>query len=383
MIVTLLLSIAALLFLAKILGEFTERIGLSTLLGEILAGVILGSILHFVSPGETLGEIATIGIVLLMFILGTSVKFEEIKPNIYSASFLAIAGGMFSFVAGLVLGVFIFNDLMIGIFIGIAILSTSTPSTLRILHESGEFNTRHGKMIVTMDLADTVLAILAFAAFLTYININAIIINDLTKLFFLIIGFMILIITIGTKASSRMEKHLNRLHDPDIFMSMALVFVFIIAAISEQIGLAAITGAFLAGMMLSNNKMTEPRILPKMKVLGFGFLIPLFFAYSAIVFEFSTLFSYGLIIISLVIVGVFAKLIGCGYLAKNFGFKTREWLMMGVGMVPRGAVNIVIAQVALTQGVINSSIYTIIITFTLITIILTPILFKIVRSRYY
>ncbi len=383
MIVTLLLSIAALLFLAKLLGEVTERFGLSSLLGEIFAGIILGSLLHVINPSQTLEEISMLGIVVLMFILGTSVKLEDIKPNIYSASFLAIAGGLLSFIGGFIVGLLIFNSVMIAVFVGIVILSTSTPSTLRILAESGEFNTRHGKMIVTMDLADTVLAILAFAAFLTFVNFNSIIVNDLTKLFFAMIGFIILIITIGSKVSKKAEHHLNRLHDPDIFFSMALVFVFIIAAISEQIGLAAITGAFLAGMMLSNNRMTEPMILPKMKVLGFGFLIPLFFAYSAIVFEISALWSYSMIIIVLVVIGVAAKIVGCGYLAKHFGFKTREWLFMGVGMVPRGAVNIVIAQVALAQGVIDTSMYTIIISFTVITIILTPVLFKVIRHRYY
>ena len=383
MLVTLLLSIAALLLTAKLLGELTERLKLSSLLGEILAGILLGAVLHVVTPGGALEEIAMLGVILLMFILGSSVKMEEIKPNIYSASTLAIAGGLLSFVAGFVLGMVVFQDMLVSIFLGIAILSTSTPSTFRILAESGEFNTRHGKMIVTMDLADTVLAILAFAALLAVMRFNTIVVNDLTKLFFIIIGFMILVLTIGTKVSRRAERPLNRLHDPDMFFAMALVFVFVIAAISEQIGLAAITGAFLAGMTLASNRMTETLIVPKMKIVGFGFLIPLFFAYSALVFDYGAMLLYLPIILLLVVAGVAAKVFGCGYLGKHFGFRTREWLFMGVGMVPRGVVNIVIAQVALSEGVIDVAVYSIVISFTILTILLTPVLFKLIRWKYY
>src|SRR3989344_3279998 len=376
MLVTLLLSIAALLLTAKLLGELTERLKLSSLLGEILAGILLGAVLHVVTPGGALEEIAMLGVILLMFILGSSVKMEEIKPNIYSASTLAIAGGLLSFVAGFVLGMVVFQDMLVSIFLGIAILSTSTPSTFRILAESGEFNTRHGKMIVTMDLADTVLAILAFAALLAVMRFNTIVVNDLTKPFFIIIGFMILVLTIGTKVSRRAERPLNRLHDPDMFFAMALVFVFVIAAISEQIGLAAITGAFLAGMTLASNRMTATLIVPKMKIVGFGFLIPLFFAYSALVFDYGAMLLYLPIILLLVVAGVAAKAFVCGYLGKHFGFRTREWLFMGVGMVPRGVVNIVIAQVALSEGVIDVAVYSIVISFTILTILLTPVLFK-------
>ena len=152
--------------------------------------------------------------------------------------------------------------------------------------------------------------------------------------------------------------------------------LFIIAFVSEHIGVAAVTGAFLAGMAMSRSDMKESIIEKKINMLG-AFVVPLFFAYSAITFNVSAFFSYFWLIIALVAVAVFTKSFGCSFVSRYFGFRGVERRILGFGMVPRGEYSIITAQLAMAAGIIAAPIYTVVISFVLMTIIVTPILIRV------
>ncbi len=379
--ITLLLDIALILFVAKVFGEIAERLKVSSLVGEVFAGVLLGPILLIVRPDPFLEQIAGFGIIFLLFIIGLNTRFDDIKKDSYKAGILAILGAGFSFLAGFLIGMFLFNSINTGIFLGIAMLSTSTAITLRSLVDVGEIKTRIYEIAVSIDMADEVIAILALSLLTTYFTYGTVHIWAILGLFLAVVGFIIVIMTVGSDIVSRFLSIFKLAQDEHMFVSIPLVIAFVVAFISQQIGIAAVTGAFLAGMAMSKSRITESVIMPKMKILGYGFFIPLFFAYSAILFDLNTLYTAWPIILLFLAVGAVAKLFGIGYFSRICKFDSREQLMVGISMIPRGEYSIVITQIALGAGIITNNIYTIMISFVVLSIIITPILLKLVMRR--
>lgn len=376
--ITILTSIALLLIGAKLLGELTEKLKLTAIVGEILAGVLLGSVLGLVTVNPVLNELSFFGIVLLVFLLGLSTKFDDVKKEVYAASILAAGGCLLSFFLGLAAGIILFNNLIIGVFVGVAIMSTSISTTCRALVEMGKFNTRYAKTLLSIDMADTIIAVLALSSFMAYITFKSIAIGEIAKLFLLILGFMLVLLTAASKVLTKMLSAVQRLKDEEILFTIPLALVLLISAISDQLGVTAVAGAFLAGMAMNKSPLAEPIILPKVKSIGYGFFIPLFFAYSAVQMDINALFSSFWLISLLVIIGIVGKYIGTGLLSGYFGFRDYERNIIGIGMVPRGSHVVIVSQIALAAGIITAPLYTAMIVFMIMTLLLTPVLLRIV-----
>lgn len=379
--IVLLLDIALILLVAKVFGEIAERLKVSSLVGEVFAGVLLGPILLIVQPNAFLEQIASFGIIFLLFIIGLNTRFEDIKKDTYKAGVLAALGAGFSFIAGFAIGLSIFNSFNTGIFLGIAMLSTSTAITLRALVDAGEIKTRIYEMAVSINMADEVIAILALSLLTTYFTYGTVQLWTILGLFLAVLGFIIVIMTAGTNIITRFLSLFKLAQDEYMFVSIPLVIAFIVAFISQQVGIAAVTGAFLAGMTMSKSRLTESVILPNVKIIGYGFFIPLFFAYSAVMFDINTIYSAWPVILLFLVLGAVAKLIGIGYFSKTLKFDSREQMMLGIGMIPRGEYSIVITQIALGAGIITNNIYTIVISFVVLSILITPILMKLVMRQ--
>jgi len=374
--VVLLLDIALILLVAKIFGEITERVGISSLVGEVFAGIILGPVLAIVKPNGFLEQIAGFGIIFLLFLIGLHTNFDDVKKDVYKGSVLALLGGGFSFIGGLIAGTLLFNSMNTGIFLGAAMLSTSTAITLRSLIDIGEVKTRVYEASLAIDMADEVMAILALSLLVTYFTYGAVQIWTVVALFFAVVGFFLVVTTVGARVVAHFLELFKGMMDEQILVSIPLVIVFVIAFLSEEVGIAGVTGAFLAGVAMSKARLTESIIIPKIKIIGHGFFIPIFFAYSAVIFDLTTLETSTGIIILLLIVGALAKLIGAGYFSKFYKFDKREQLLIGIGMIPRGEYSIVISQIALAAGMITNQLYTVVVSFAIISIIITPILMK-------
>ncbi len=375
--VQVLLDIAIILIVAKVFGEIAERLKFSSLVGEVIAGILLGPVLLVVRPNEFLSQVASFGILFLLFLIGLNTRFDEFKKDIYKGSFLAIVGALISFVAGFLIGYGVFSSAQIGIVLGVAMLSSSTAISLRSLIDIGEFRTHIYQKLTAVASADDVIAVLAMSLLTTYITYGAVEIWKVAALFFAVLGFFFLILTAGSKFVAGFLQAFSRLKDEQIMLSIPLVIVFIVAFVSEQVGIAGVTGAFLAGMAMNRSQLAESVIAPKIKTIGFGFFIPLFFAYSALILDLGALVSYTGIILLLIIAAAFAKLAGCGFFGRFYGFDRKEQMMIGLGMVPRGEYSIIVAQFALAAGILTNQVYTIIIAVVLLTIIITPILLRV------
>ncbi len=382
----LLIDIAVLLLAAKVLGEITERIGFSSLVGEISAGILLVPVFRIVSPNGIFEQIVFFGILFLLFMIGLSTKYDDIRKNVYTGSFLAVSGAILTFLGGLAAGWYLFGDFNIGLFLGVAMISTSTAIPLKILIEKGEFQTRVGRMLAVIAVADDIVAILALSILTTYFTAGGVNIWNVFSLFFAVLGFILVVLTFGSKVVARMLSFLRFIRDEQMLLSLPIVIIFVTAFLSDSIGVAAVTGAFLAGITMSKSQYTEPVILPKFRIIGYGFFIPLFFAYSGILIDIGSISSNWHIVLMLFAIGSITKAIGSGFFARFFGFNAKDQATIAIGMVPRGEYGIVISQIALSFGVITGSLYTLMLSFVVLTIIATPLLFKlhtVVSNRYW
>lgn len=378
--VQILLDIAIILIVAKIFGEIAERLKLSSLVGEVIAGITVGPLLGLVHPSAFLSQIASFGILFLLFLIGLGTKFDEFRKDIYRGSVLAVIGAVLSFIAGFIIGYAVFSSVDTGIVLGITILSTSTAISLRSLMDMGEFKTHLYNKLTVISTADDVVAILALSLLTTYFTYGAVEIWKVAALFFAVLGFFFLILTAGSKFVAGFLNLFGKLKDEQILLSIPLVIVFIVAFISEQVGIAGVTGAFLAGIAMNRSQFAESVISPKIKTIGYGFFIPLFFAYSSLILDLGALVNYTGLIVLLVIAAAFAKIAGCGLFGRFYGFNAKEQMMVGVGMIPHGEYSIIIAQIALAAGILTQQIYTVVIAFVLITVIITPVLLRFVHK---
>jgi len=377
--INLLLSIALLLVVAKVFGEIAERLKTSSLVGEIIAGIVMGPVLKLVTPEPILAQIAGFGIIFSMFIIGLDTKFDE-KSNIYSGSIIAIISCGLLFIAGFFVGYLVFGNILIGVILGIAILSSSTLIALRSLTDIGELHSPAGKFLLIVEMADEVIAILMLALLTSFLTFGKIDVWNASALFFAILGFFLFIIKFGTKAVGKFLTLFQTARDEQMLVSIPLFIVFIVAFVSEHVGVAAVTGAFLAGMAMSRSPVTQPIIIPKMKTIGYGFFIPLFFAYSAIMLDLGMLISSLWIVLVLLVLVIVINLIS-GYASGYFGFSNKEKKIIGIGLIPRGEYSIIIAQIALVASAITVQLYGVIIAFVLLSIIITPLFLRFLRQK--
>lgn len=369
-------EIGIILLLAKLFGEVTRRLKLSSIVGEVIAGIAVGSIFHF-RPDHFLEIISGIGILILVFLIGLETRFEEIKKDVYRGSILAIIGSLFTFVGGLILGELIFGSINTGIVIGIAMISTSTAIPIKALMDRGELRTPVGKILVVISVADDIIAILALSIMSNFFSTGTIGFWSVSGLFLIMLGFIYFTLTVGMKTVEKIISFVGyHIKDEQALVAVPIAVALATAALSQRLDLAAVTGAFIAGMIMGRSVFTRSIIIPKLETLGYGFFIPIFFAYSGMLVDITSISQTWWIIMSLVVIGSATKIIGSGFFAKFFGYGRREQVIIAISMVPRGEYGIVISQLALAIGVISGSIYTILLSFVVATIVITPFLFR-------
>ncbi|HLD85098.1 MAG TPA: cation:proton antiporter [archaeon] len=371
----LLLQLGIILFLAKFLGRIVNKMGVSPVVGEILAGVVAGPVLKIVEPSVSLEIFSTIGVMLLVFLIGLETNFKEVKSAVYTGSAISITGCILAFLGGFGLGLMLFNSTSIGIVMGVIMISTSTVIPIRIFMERNEYKTKVGQTFAVSSLADDVTAILALSLLIGYFSNTIGGITQIALLFFTVLGFIYLLTTFGNKILSSMIRKLHLAKDDQTFLAITLAAIMIVTFLSDRAGIAGITGAFLAGIAMSNTTMKNEIIMPKIRTLGYGFVVPIFFAYSALFLDLPVLWTSAGVILIVLLVGAATKAIGPGILAGFMGFTRKNQRMIAIGMIPRGEYGIFIAQIALGMTIITQQVYTIMIAFIILTIVITPLLF--------
>lgn len=377
--------IAVILMSTKVLGLMTKKINLPQVVGALVAGLILGpACLGLVKETEFIKNLSEIGVIVLMFSAGLETDIGELKKCGKASFIIALIGVIVPLLGGFGVAYF-FNKgdngletslFLQNIFIGIILTATSVSITVETLKELGKLSTNAGSAIIGAALIDDILGIIALTVVTSLADPTVKIVIVLLQIlgFFVFAAlFGILFHVLFVKWTDRTTEKLHR------YNVMSFAFCLLFAYIAEEFfGVADITGAFLAGVLISTS--TKIRyISSRFETLSYMLLSPVFFAsigLNVVLPEMSgSIIAFS---VSLLIAAVLTKIIGCGLGAKLCKYTSKESLQIGVGMVSRGEVALIVANKGAAVGLMSSSFFGPIVIMVVITTIITPILLKIV-----
>ena len=383
-----LLDLCLILLSTKVLGLLTRKFSMPQVVGALLAGVILGpGILGIITPTDFISDTAEVGVIVLMFCAGMETDVQELKKSGKSALIIALIGVLVPLVGGYAVAAFFNRPGMLesdascslflqNVFIGVILTATSVSITVETLKELGKLKTRSGNAILGAAVIDDILGIIALTLVTSMADESVKISVVLLKIvaFFAFAGVIGLIFyKIFKKWTDQAEKGLRR------HAIMAFVFCLLMAYVAEKFfGVADITGAFIAGLIISNTSKSD-FVLKKFDTMSYMLLSPVFFASIGLKVELPKMSAaiVGFAVI-LTIVAILTKIVGCALGAKMCGYKNYQCARIGVGMISRGEVALIVASKGEALGMLGGNFLGPVIIVVVITTIITPILLKIV-----
>lgn len=386
-------NLLILLVLARLFGEIMERFKQPAMIGEILAGVLLGpTVLNFIHRTEDLKVISELGVFLLVIIAGLEIHLDEIIKSMKGRNIvISIAAFFIPLVSGYLVGNYFGQDVMSTIFIGLCVAITALPVSIRILMDLGKLNSPVGQKIISVAIFDDVIALTILGILLdikdvepTFANISQATVFTVLKLaaFLIIIALTYRLIQKFAQKENFIENQLNTiltyLKGKESLFAVFFVFILIFATMTESIGLHFIIGAFFASMLISKDLVGEKHLETfhnTTNSMAMGFLAPIFFAGIGLEFQFSSIQNYPLLF-AIIAVSFLSKIIG-GYIGGRFArLNHKVSLALGIGLNARGIMELVIANIAYKAGIINTEIFSMLVIMGLITTLSTPFLLK-------
>ncbi len=383
---TIFKSLCIIVIAAKICGILARKLKAPQVVGEILAGVLIGpSVLGLVEQSEFLAQLAEIGVVLLMFSAGLQTNLHDLLRTGLKAFAIACAGVLVPLVGGTLLYMAFYGASPLGspefyraVFIGVIMTATSVSITVQTLKELGKLSTEVGTTILSAAIIDDVIGIIV----LTFVigmsggeaqPVSVVLKTVLFFVFALLFGYVCYKIF---RIADKRWPHTRRIP------ILGLALCFGMAYVAERFfGIADITGAYVAGVILCSIRDSE-YIAEKMDVSSYMLFGPVFFASIGLKTELDTL-SGELVLFAagFVLVALLGKIIGCSLTARLCRFDWGDSVKIGVGMMTRGEVALIVAQKGLSCGIISSAYFAPVILLILISSVVTPIVLKALYSR--
>ena len=378
------LALAIIILAAKAGGLISVRLRQPAVLGELIMGVLLGptviDLVHlpFFSDPELLHEeifdLATLGVVFLMFSAGLEIELSEMRR----AGRASLLSGTLGVIVPLVMGAL--AALLFGYqgdaawFVGIILSATSVSISAQTLLELGVLRTREGITLLGAAVVDDVLVLIVLSVFLALVGGSG---GDVLMVVLKMAGYLIVSGALGWWVLPRVVAWVDRQPISEGLFA-TVVFITLMFAWSAEVigGLAAITGAFIAGVGLGRSPLRE-RIEVKMRVVTYGFLVPIFFV--SIGLEANAREITGLMLPLLVVllaIAVLSKVLGAGLGARLAGFTNRQALRVGVGMVSRGEVGLIVASIGVREQVIAQEVFSVVVVLVLLTTLIAPPLLR-------
>lgn len=371
---------------AKVAGLASTRLRQPAVLGELIVGLFLGptfvDLLHlpFVTDfeilEETISNLAELGVLFLMFMAGLELHLSELKGVGKVAVIVGFMGVVFPLLFGAGYGLIAGMPSNQAIFLGLTLAATSVSISAQTLMELNVLRTRVGYSLLGAAVLDDILVILLLSIFLA-LGTGSGTIASVVWVFIRMFSFLILAAAFGIWLLPWLVKRSSRLPISQGVLSMAIVVLLLYAVAAEVIGnMAAITGAFLAGLLFSHSS-EKDQLERNIRPLAYGFFVPIFFVHVGMSVDLTTLgvetFGFMLVVIVLAILG---KLLGAGIGAWLAGLTSRESLQLGAGMVSRGEVGLILAAVGVREGLMPDTLFSSIVGMVLATTLVTPPLLR-------
>ena len=385
-----LMDLAIILLSTKLMGLLTQRFHLPQVVGALVAGLLLGpACLGILQETDFIKSTAEIGVIVLMFCAGLETDVEELKRSGKASLVIALLGVLVPLGGGFLVALF-FNHpnripsdasaslFLQNLFIGVILTATSVSITVETLKELGKLQTKSGSAIMGAAVIDDILGIIALTIVTSMADESVSLVTVLLK----ILGFFVFVAVCGFAfykfyvwwSSFGRLKHRHAI--------IAFVFCLVMSYCAEELfGVADITGAYLAGMIIAMTQTTQ-YLASQFDTVSYLLLSPMFFASIGLRVEIPQMSAMIILFtVVLVLVAIITKIIGCGLGCKLCGYRTCTSLQVGVGMVSRGEVALIVANQGVSYGLISSPLLGPIVIMVLITTIVTPILQKIVYAR--
>ncbi len=355
---------------AKLLAELFERMHQPGIIGEILAGVLIGpSVLNWIQPTDFLAALAQLGVMFLLFRVGLDIKASKLMAVGGTAAVVAILGVVAPFFLGWGILKLWGEPHLEAIFTGAAMVATSVGITAQVLRTKDLLSARASQIILGAAVIDDVLGLLVLAA-VSSLAKGSINIPGLVTTAVAAIAFTALVAFWGTRTVNRVAPIVDsRLRIAEASFALAMCLLFALSAIAVYAGVAAIVGAFLAGMAMSESAS------PRVRDLAHGvteLLVPFFMAGIGLHLDVAVFSNRSTLALSLIILAaaIVSKLFGCGLGAIRLG--RADALRVGIGMIPRGEVGLVVAGIGQSMGVIAPSVYAVVVFMAVATTIVAP-----------
>ena len=368
----LIFELAIILLASKLAGDISVKLGQPSVLGKLLIGIVLGpAVLGLVSETKTLEEISQIGVILLMFIAGLETDVNEFKRSGKASALVGVSGIVVPLFVGYIAGILMNMTNIEAMFLGLLLSATSVSISVQALKELNKMQSKEGITILGAAVIDDVLVIIALAFLMSMaggdVNLSMVIIKKV--LFF---GGAILV---AWKIVPWVLKKFAPLKVTESLISAALIICFLYAYVAEITGVAAIIGAYIAGVAISVTNYKH-EIFEKVETIGYSIFVPVFFTSIGVKASFDGITQHIGLIIGLSVLAILTKLVGSAVGARMAKFPWRSSLGIGAAMVSRGEVALIIATIGLETKLINQELFSILVIVVLITTIVTPPMMK-------
>jgi Kef-type K+ transport system membrane component KefB len=366
-ILTLFLMLAA----AKLFAELFERLRQPAVAGEILAGVLIGpSVLGLIAPTEITRVLAEIGVIFLLFNVGLETKPAAILLVGRKAAAVAILGVVGPFLGGSLLMAAWGGPRVEALFLGTAMVATSVGITARVLSSMGLLDAPSARIILGAAVIDDILGLIVLAI-VSSTAAGTFDVIQIGTTAFLAISFTLFVTFVGAPVIKRAAPRVGRLRVGHSFFVFGLIVCLGLSAAATYVGVAAIIGAFLAGMALAEPTEAHPTMHRQTNGVT-EFMVPFFLVNIGMQLDVSVFRDPSVIVLSIIVtlVAVATKFLACGVAALGLG--PRRAAQVGMGMVPRGEVGIVVAQLGLSLAIISTQFYGIVLFMAIATTLIAP-----------
>jgi Na+:H+ antiporter len=366
----LLLDLFLMFVAAKLFAEISQRLRQPPVIGELLAGVLLGpSLLNVVHPSEANLGLAEIGAIFLLFTIGLETKPGDVLRVGKSAVLVASLGVIVPFAVGFAYARAASQDLINSVFLATAMVATSVGITARILKDAGALSSKAARVILAAAVLDDILGMIALAV-VTSLSTGKMEYIQLGIVAAEAIGFSLFMIFFGSRLVRQLHAPIASLHGPSSPFIFSVILCLGLSLASVYIGMAAIIGAFLAGLALADHSDEwglQEKVHPVYEFVG-----PFFFVILGVQVDVGTLWEPGVwpMLTMVCLLAIVSKVLGCGLGAASLGF--RDALRIAVGMIPRGEVGLIVAAVGLELHAVTPKVYTVVLLMSMVTTLFAP-----------
>jgi len=372
----ILLHLAIIIFFSKILGAFARKLKQPPVVGMLLLGIILGpTLFHFIEPDEVISWIAKVGVLFLLFEAGLETNLKRIKEDSKQALLPALGGITLPFALGFVLIYFTNHSITQALTVGVIFTATSVSVSVMTLLDLGKLKGIEGRCIVNSAIIDDIVGILLLTFIFGLTSEAGEAGTGFTISIIKILGFFIVAFLIGIFVIQPFFLNLKKILLDNVVISLAIAVVLLYSWLAEMAGLAAITGAYFAGLFLGQTQ-HKHAVNTGITNIGKSFFVDVFFVSIGLQFDLFEIEAEPIFLITFILLAILGKMIGSGFGARLSKFDAVRSIRIGAGMIPRGEVALIVANMAIVKGMIPTDVLSATILLVIVSALITPLMLK-------